>query len=204
LILFSQNSSVPTSFCVFWESQEEFPPMISKMLALKPENLPLEMLKTGQLLCLEPEVRSALILRKGFYTDFVGPGAGVGGVFDLECTSVFALPYVKFTWPANFDERRQAFRQRLHYLEKLQEITLETLPATRAWLLLKQMMQWIGGEQTDRIPDELLAALAGVLPNTMAIARQHLLMAEDLSRISTQSVVGSEWSGLHSRAVPLG
>jgi hypothetical protein len=178
--------------------------MISKMLALKPENLPLEMLKTGQLLCLDAQGFSALILRKGFYTDFVGPGAGVGGAFDIECSSIYAISGVKFVWPANFSERRQAFRRRISYLERLQDITLETLPSTRAWLLLKQMVKWLGTELTERIPDELLADLVGVQPHTMAIARRQMLMAEDLCRISTQSVVGSEWSGLYSKAVPLG
>lgn len=135
-------------------------------------SVPLDLLKTGQLLALTSDCRGGLIIQKRFYADFVGPGAAVGGSFDVNCTSVYAIGKVEFYAPTTYEERQQAFQMRITYTQKLGEILLELAPLPRAFLIINQLSQWLGVDKVKKIPPELIAQLGGVLPRTAAIALQ--------------------------------
>jgi hypothetical protein len=124
-------------------------------------------------LAIATDCQGGLILQKPFYAEFVGPGAAVGGVFDIQCTSAYVLGNVQFLELTTYAERQQAFQKRIALIEKFQEAVLvEASPLHRACLIVNQLYQWFGVDETKRIPNELLAQLVGVLPGTIAIAWQ--------------------------------
>jgi hypothetical protein len=136
--------------------------------------LPLDLFKSGQMLALKRECQGGLIIQKLFYADFVGPGAVVGGCFDIQCTSVYAIGKVEFDAPATYAERQQAFQKRIAYVEQLKEILLVPSSIERACAIIRQLSLWLGANQVRRIPCELIAQLGGLLPETVALAWQQL------------------------------
>lgn len=155
-----------------------------KALIARPSSQLLQLLKSGQLLVLVDQPCTALILQKAFHAEFVGPGAAVGGVFDLNTTAIYPLGNVNFLSPETGLERKQAFQQRMDYIEALQSITIEQTPFSRSNRIFTYLHEWVGQEVTQHIPDELIASLVGVFPQTIAIARQQwreaLLSSESL------------------------
>ena len=136
--------------------------------------VPLDLFKSGQLLVLKPNCRGGLIIQKPFYADFVGPGAAVGGSFDIQCTSVYVIGEVEFDVPATYEERQQAFQSRIAYIQKLEEILSVSSSIHRACLMIRQLSLWLGVSHVRRIPLELIAQLGGVLPKTVSVAWQRL------------------------------
>ncbi len=136
------------------------------------ESLPLSYFKSGQFLSLTSDCQGGLILQKPFYADFVGPGAVVGSSFDVNCTSIYVIGTIKFSASTTVSERQQAFQQRMAYNHRLQEIAEIEAPLRRAFSILQQLSQWVGAEEANKIPDEIVARLAGLLPRTVKIARR--------------------------------
>lgn len=133
---------------------------------------PLQLLKSGQLLSVAPDCQGWLLIQKPYFAEFVGPGAAVGGSFDVKCTSVYVIGAVQFQAPETHLERRQAYQQRIIYIEKLQEISSEPSPLSCARTMVNQLNQWCGIDQVKSIPNEWIAQLIGALPQTIAVARQ--------------------------------
>ncbi len=146
--------------------------LLNRQANSAPTALPLSFFKSGQFLSLSPDCQGGLILLKSFYADFVGSGAVVGSSFDVNCTSVYVIGTVEFCAPATYSERQQAFCKRMAYTQQLQEIAGEEAPLRRSCLILQQLHQWVGAEEAKKIPDELVARLAGVLPKTLEIAKK--------------------------------
>jgi hypothetical protein len=134
--------------------------------------LPLSFFNTGQFLCLSPECQGGLILQKPFYADFVGPGALVGSSIDVNCTSVYVIGTVEFDVPTTNAERQRAFQKRMAYSQRLQDISGVEAPLRRSFFILKQLSHWVGTQETHKIPDELVARLAGLLTRTVKLARK--------------------------------
>ncbi|HEY9649268.1 MAG TPA: hypothetical protein V6C95_01295 [Coleofasciculaceae cyanobacterium] len=147
--------------------------------------LPIDLLKSGQLLALKPNCQGGLIIQKPFYADFVGPGSAVGSSFDVTCTSVYAIGQVEFYAPTSYAERQQAFQTRMAYSQALTKILLEDSPLHRAFCIINQLSHWLGADKTQKIPPELIAHLAGLLPKTVAIALQHY-PAKNSSQVLTE------------------
>ena len=137
-----------------------------------PTSLPLSFFKSGQFLSLTSDCQGGIILQKPFYADFVGPGAAVGSSFDINCTSVYVIGSVKFCASTIYSERQQAFQQRMSYTQQLQDILQVESPLERACLIMHQLGQWVGAEEAKKIPDNLVAQLAGLLPRTVVFARK--------------------------------
>lgn len=136
---------------------------------------PLQLLTSGQLLALAADSQGWLLIQKPYFAEFVGPGAAVGGSFDVRCTNVYVIGQVRFQAPVPQAERQQAYQQRIHYIEKLQEIASEPSPLSRARSMVQQLYEWCSVEEVNQIPSELIALLIGVLPGTVTIARQERL-----------------------------
>lgn len=135
-------------------------------------SVPLNLLKSGQLLMIKPDCRGALIIQKRFYADFAGPGAAVGSSFDVDCTSVYVIGDVEFYAPATYTERQQAFQKRREYCETLQSMVIIPAPLDRATTILDQLSLWLDVTVISEIPSGLIAQLAGVLTKTVTIVRQ--------------------------------
>lgn len=139
----------------------------------KADSRPIQLLKSGQLLAIAADCQGGLILQKPFYAEFVGPGAAVGGSFDIQSTSAYVLGNVQFLELTTFTERQQAFQKRIVCIENFQETILpEQSPLRRAFLVVDQLHQWFGIDEVKRIPNELMAQLVGVLPGTIATVWQ--------------------------------
>lgn len=135
-------------------------------------NLPLDLFKSGHLLAIKPNSHGAIIIQKPFYADFVGPGAAVGGGFDINCISVYVIGIVEFYAPVTYPERQQAFHLRICYSKMLQKILEIPSPIHRACAVLKRLAQGLGANSIKQIPSELIAQLVGVMTKTVEIARQ--------------------------------
>jgi hypothetical protein len=136
-----------------------------------PTELPLSFFKSGQFLCLTPDCKGGLILQKPFYADFVGPGAA-GSSFDINCTSVYVIGTVEFYVPETYEKRQKAFQKRMAYSKRLQDIAGVETPIHRCLLMLHQLCQWVGVKEMNKVPDELIARLAGALTKTVKFARK--------------------------------
>lgn len=93
----------------------------SKALMVKQSNQPIQLLKTGQLLALAENSQAGLIIQKRYHAEFVGPGAAVGGIFDLSCTAVFTLGKVEFWVPSTAAQRSQTYQNRIACIEKMRQ-----------------------------------------------------------------------------------
>ncbi|MGB8698258.1 MAG: hypothetical protein WCD18_02480 [Thermosynechococcaceae cyanobacterium] len=133
---------------------------------------PVELLKSGQLLSITNSLDAGIILQKPFFAEFVGPGAAIGGLFDLECVTIYTLGKTEFAVPSTLSERQQAFRRRIEDIETMQVLCQADAPLTRAIDLLDMLCKRFGIDEVRNIPNEILAKVVGVLPGTMAMAWQ--------------------------------
>jgi hypothetical protein len=135
--------------------------------------VPLSFFKSGQFLSLTNDCQGGIILQKRFYADFAGPGAAFGSSFDVDCTSVYVIGAVKFSALSIYSDRQQAFKKRMAYCDRLQKITRLEDPLKRAFSILEQLYHWVGAQETEKIPDELVAMLAGLLPQTIELVKKN-------------------------------
>jgi hypothetical protein len=140
---------------------------------------PIELLKSGQLLALSHHQPAGLILQKPFHAEFVGPGAAIGGMFDVQCVTIHTLGKAEFTVPESKEERQQAFERRVEDIAAIQ-VLCDEVPLKRAIAVLEMFrQQQFDLDEIRTIPHEVLAKLVGVLPSTIEMAWQHQLGQAD-------------------------
>ncbi|MEG4396079.1 hypothetical protein [Microcoleus sp. BROC3] len=129
-------------------------------------------INSGKLLMVDSRRRNGLILIKRFHAEFAGPGAAVGGAFDVN--SVQAIPVGDFclVCPQSPEERQKAFGIRRHWVRLMEQLTAKPAALERAQMILTQFEQYLDSETVAQIPDEALALLVGVFPETIRAARQ--------------------------------
>ncbi len=135
-------------------------------------NQPIELLKSGQLLAVTDRVTSGIILQKPFFAEYIGPGAAIGGLFDLNCVTIYTLGQAEFTAPATLEARQEAFRRRIDHIEAMQTLCQAEVPLRRATDLLDMLCDRFGIEEIRSIPNDVLAQVVGTLPSTIAMAWQ--------------------------------
>jgi hypothetical protein len=135
-------------------------------------NQPIELLKSGQLLAVTNSEASGIILQKPFFAEFIGPGAAIGGLFDLKCVTIYTLGKAEFTVPATREERQIAFRRRMDDVTTMQNLCQSDVPLRRAIDLLDMLCDRMGTDEIRSIPNEVLAKIVGVIPGTIAMAWQ--------------------------------
>lgn len=129
-------------------------------------------INSGKLLMVDSRRRNGLILIKHFHAEFAGPGAAVGGAFDVD--SVQAIPVGDFCLvsPQSPEERQKAFGIRRHWVRLTEQLTRKPVALERAQIILTQFEQYFDAETVVQIPDRALALLVGVFPQTIRAARQ--------------------------------
>jgi hypothetical protein len=129
-------------------------------------------LSSGKLLLVDSRRRNGLILIKHFHAEFAGPGAAVGGAFDVD--SQHAIPVGDFclVYPQSPEERQKAFGIRRHWVRLTEQLTAKPEALERAQMLLTQFEQYFDPVTVAQIPDRALALLIGVFPQTIRSARQ--------------------------------
>jgi hypothetical protein len=135
-------------------------------------NQPIELLKSGQLLAVTDGATSGIILKKPFFAEYIGPGAAIGGLFDLKCVTIYTLGQAEFTAPVTLGERQEAFRRRIDQIEAMQNLCQAEVPLRRAIDLLDMLCDRFGIDEIRSIPNEVLAQVVGVLPATIVMAWQ--------------------------------
>ncbi|HIK27055.1 MAG: hypothetical protein N3E45_07380 [Oscillatoriaceae bacterium SKW80] len=139
----------------------------------------LPLLKSGHLLAIDPQCRGGLIICKNHHAELAGPGAAVGGAFDLTCLKVVPLGDCRFICPNSYEARQQAYRCRQEWLERTQQAMQDAVPLRRAKAILALIAQYFDSQTAESLPDDILAMLVGVFPKTVRMARQLVNKSEE-------------------------
>ncbi len=132
----------------------------------------LDYIRSGQVWVVNSRQRNGVILCKPFHTEFAGPGAAVGGHLDLDCQQVIPVGKLSLLRPDSHQERQNAYLIRRQWIKLTQQVTDKSTPLQRAQLILNQFETYFDQETIARIPDEAFAAMVGVLPYTIRLARR--------------------------------
>jgi hypothetical protein len=132
----------------------------------------IEEISSGKLLLVDSRRRNGLILIKHFHAEFAGPGAAVGGAFDLDFQQAIPVGDFCLVYPQSPQERQKAFGIRRHWVRLMEQLTAKPEALERAQILLTQFEQYFDSETVVQIPDRALALLIGVFPQTIRSARQ--------------------------------
>ncbi|MEZ2240106.1 hypothetical protein [Microcoleus sp.] len=129
-------------------------------------------LSSGKLLLVDSRRRNGLILIKRFHAEFAGPGAAVGGAFDVDSQQVIPVGDFCLVYPESPEARQKAFGIRRHWVRLTEQLTAKPEALERAQMLLTQFEQYFDIQTVAQIPDRALALLIGVFPQTIRQARQ--------------------------------
>ena len=125
-----------------------------------------------QQLLIVSQRRNGLILYKRYHAEFAGPGAAVGGLFDLDCQLVLPVGNLSLLSPKSPEERQRAYALRMQWIRLIKTITSKPAPLQRAQKILEQFEGFnFKAETIDQLPDEAFALLVGVLPHTIRQVR---------------------------------
>lgn len=131
----------------------------------------LEQLEAKELLVVNPRRKNGLILYKKYHAEFAGPGAIIGGEFDLGVTNVLAVGGISLVSPQNSQEKKQAYKMRRQWVRLTKQIIDNPQPTERAQVILNQFEHWFDMATVADLPDEAFALLVGVLPQTIRKVR---------------------------------
>ncbi|MFM9266569.1 hypothetical protein [Tychonema sp. BBK16] len=129
-------------------------------------------LNSDELLLVDSRRRNGLILIKHFHAEFAGPGAAVGGVFDLDSQQAIPVGDFCLVYSQSPQERQKAYGIRRHWVRLMEQLTAKPEALDRAQMLLTQFEQYFDPPTVAQIPDRALALLIGVFPHTIRSARQ--------------------------------
>ena len=129
-------------------------------------------LNSGQLLMVNSRRRNGLVIYKQFHAEFAGPGAAVGGFFDVDCTKAIPVGDLSLVEPETHEERQKAYLIRRQWIRLTQQFTDNAVPLQRAQMILNQFDNYFDPSTVAELPDEAFALLVGVLPQTIRMARQ--------------------------------
>jgi|AGSF01.1.fsa_nt_gi hypothetical protein len=129
-------------------------------------------LNSGKLLMVDGRRRNGLILIKHFHAEFAGPGAAVGGAFDLDSQEAIPVGDFCLVYLQSPEERQKAFGIRRHWVRLTEQLTAKPAALERSQMLLTQFEQYFDAATVVQIPDRALALLIGVFPQTIRRARQ--------------------------------
>ncbi|HEY9847977.1 MAG TPA: hypothetical protein V6D28_00845 [Leptolyngbyaceae cyanobacterium] len=131
----------------------------------------LAQLRSGKLLVVNRNKRNGLIIHKPYHAEFAGPGAAVGGVFDLDCQLAIPVGNFSLVVPESYEARQTAYKTRRQWIMLTKQIADKPEPLERAEKLITQFEAFFEAQTVAHLPDDALAPLVGVLPQTVAKAR---------------------------------
>jgi hypothetical protein len=124
----------------------------------------------NELLIVSSRRRNCLILFKRYHAEIAGPGAAVGGLIDRDCQRVLPVGNLSLISPESSEERQRAYLIRRQWVRLTIEIIGNLTPLQRAQKILKSS-DLFESEIIAQLPDDALALLVGVLPETLRKAR---------------------------------
>lgn len=128
-------------------------------------------LQRGELLIVNPRRKNGLIIYKTYHAEFAGPGAIIGGLFDLDVSKLLAVGNLSLVIPSNSQARKQAYKMRRQWVRLTKQIIDNPQPTERAQVILNQFEHWFDVATVADLPDEAFALLVGVLPQTIRKVR---------------------------------
>ncbi len=131
----------------------------------------LTQLNSGQLLMVDSKRRNGLIIYKRFHAEFAGPGAAVGGLFDLGCQRTIPVGDLSLIYPESYEDKKKAYETRQHWIRVTADLTATPSPLQRAQRILTQFEMYFDLETVAKLPDEAMARLVGVMPHTIRMVR---------------------------------
>jgi hypothetical protein len=132
----------------------------------------LKLLHGGTVLMVNSRRRNGLILFKRYHAEFAGPGAAVGGYYDMDCQWVLPLGNLSLLTPESHEERQKAYLIRRQWVRLTRQITENGMPQQRVQMILNQFEHYFDPETVAQLPDEAFAMLVGVLPQTVKTVRR--------------------------------
>lgn len=130
-----------------------------------------QLISIDELLIVDSRRRNGLILFKRYHAEFAGPGSAVGGEFDQDCHLALPLGNLSLLRPNSADERQRAYLIRRQWIRLTKQITDNLESSRRAQMILNQFEHYFDAKTIAQLPDEALALLVGVLPETIRKAR---------------------------------
>ena len=127
----------------------------------------LDKLHSGNLWVVNSRRRNGIIIYREFHAEFAGPGAAVGGEFDLDCKKIIPLGNLSLIKPESHEEQQKALKIRLQWIRLTQNFTDQPRSIDRSQMILEQFKTYFDQKTVDQVPDEAFAALVGVLPQTI-------------------------------------
>ena len=131
----------------------------------------LERLNNGNLWVVNGRRRNGIILYRGFYAEFAGPGAAVGGPFDQGCEKIIPLGNLSLIQPTSHEDQQKALKIRLQWIRLTQNFTDQPRSTDRAQMILEQFKTYFDQSTVDQVPNEAFALMVGVLPQTIQRVR---------------------------------
>jgi hypothetical protein len=128
-------------------------------------------LKSQELLIVNPRRKNGLIIYKKYHAEFAGPGAIVGGQFDVDVTNILTVGNMSLVVPQDSQARKQAYKMRRQWVRLTKQIIDNPNPSERAQVILNQFEHWFDVETVAELPDQAFALLVGVLPQTIRKVR---------------------------------
>lgn len=169
-----------TNFSIAGQMREISPRSISSTSCLATSQNQLEEQKTlqlrsqlrrGELLIVNPRRKNGLIIYKTYHAEFAGPGAIIGGNFDLDTSHLLAVGNISLITPEGSYARKQAYKMRRQWVRLTKQIIDNPQPTERAQVILNQFEHWFDASTVAGLPDEAFALLVGVLPQTIRKVR---------------------------------
>lgn len=134
----------------------------------------LNQLQSGQLLRVNGRPGNAIIICHRHHAELAGPGAAVGGPFDVDCRRVIPVGKISMVYPQSRSDRQKAYAQRQRWILFTQHAMESWVPLQRAKHILFLLYKYFDPQIIDQLPDEIIAQLVGVLPTTVSMVRQSL------------------------------
>lgn len=167
--------------------------MTDQSLIRRPITQPKEIinqLQNGQLLRLSGCRGNAIIICHRHHAEIAGPGAAVGGMFDIKCSRIIPLGKISIVYPETYSDRQKAYKLRQQWIRFTQNAMESSVPLQRAHNLLLSLYQYFDAPIIDQLPNEVLAPLVGVLPKTIGMMRQHLRSSTTINSKLPQKIEG--------------
>ncbi|MEB3356139.1 MAG: hypothetical protein VKK04_05390 [Synechococcales bacterium] len=132
----------------------------------------LAQIRQGDLLIVDSRRRNGLILYKTYHAEFAGPGAAVGGGFDLDCQWVLPVGDLLLLASTSHEDRQKAYLIRRQWIRLTHQFTDNAVSLKRAQMILNQFETYFDRATIAQIPDDAFAMMVGVLPHTVRLARR--------------------------------
>lgn len=137
------------------------------------DNQVLNRIRNGEVLIISSRRRGGLILRKPYYSQFVGPGGAVGGKLDLDCDRLIPVGKLALVAPHHGDDLYRAYLIRRQWILNIHHITQYTNSDERAERLVNQLEHYFDSETIAKIAPEDLAVMIGTFTATVEKIMPH-------------------------------